>query len=156
MDIFTLTKVTHILSATVLFGTGLGTAFFMYRSRSYPDVQAKYETARTTVLADTLFTTPAGIAQLLTGIALIAMMDYDALEFWLVASYALFALALLCWLPVVWIQIRLKKLLRVALETGADVPDEYHRLFRIWFLLGWPAFSALVVVFYLMIAKPTW
>ncbi len=156
MDIYSITKAAHILSATVLFGTGLGTAFFMYRSRYSSDLKSKYDTARATVLADYIFTTPAVILQPLTGVALIGMVDYDAFEFWLIVSYGLFVLAGLCWLPVVWIQIRLKNLLLASLETGEDLPDQYHRLFRIWIVLGWPAFTALVVVFYLMVAKPTW
>ena len=155
MDIYTLTKMAHVLSATVLFGTGLGTAFFMFRSRQSSDVKSKYDTARTTVLADYIFTTPAVILQPLTGIALIWMMDYDAFEFWLIVSYCLFIFAGFCWLPVVWIQIQLKKLLLASLETGEDLPDDYYRLFRIWISLGWPAFIALIAVFYLMLAKPT-
>ena len=156
MDLYSLTKAAHILSATVLFGTGLGTAFFMYRSRYSSSLKSKYDTARATVLADYIFTTPAAILQPLTGIALIWIVGYDAFEFWLILSYGLFILAGLCWLPVIWIQIRLKNLLLASLETGADLPDQYHRLFRIWIVLGWPAFTALIVIFYLMVVKPTW
>lgn len=156
MDPYSLIKTVHILSATVLFGTGAGTAFFMFRSRYTPDLRSKYNTARTTVLADYIFTAPAVVLQPVSGAILIAMADFDAMELWLAVSYGLFVLAGLCWLPVVWIQIRLKRLLLASLETGAELPGEYYRLFRIWIVLGWPAFTALVVVFYLMVAKPTW
>jgi uncharacterized membrane protein len=128
----------------------------MYRSRYSSDLRSKYDTARTTVRADTIFTMPAGILQPITGIALISMTGHDALELWLVASYGLFLLAGLCWLPVVWIQIRLGNMVLTSLETGNTLPDDYHRLFRVWTALGWPAFIALIVVFYLMVAKPTW
>jgi uncharacterized membrane protein len=61
-----------------------------------------------------------------------------------------------CWVPVVFIQIRLKALLKADL-TGTGVPsDDCLKLFRWWFLLGWPAFIGLVLVFFLMVLKPTW
>ncbi len=155
MDLFTVTKLVHILSATVLFGTGLGTAFFMFRSRWAESPAIKYEFARTTVLADYLFTMPAAIIQPLSGFALIHLAGIDPMEFWLAASYGLYILAGLCWLPVVWIQIQFKKMLLASIETGEALPEKYHRLFRLWFLLGWPAFISLIVIFYLMIARPT-
>ena len=156
MDLYVLIKTLHILSATVLFGTGLGTAFFMLRGQSAPDLQTRFAAARTTVLADYIFTAPAAVLQPLTGIALILLLDLDPWDFWLMVSYGLFLLAGLCWLPVVWIQIRLKKLLQQSIETGDALPESYRHLFRIWFALGWPAFLALIVIFYLMVAKPTW
>lgn len=156
MDTFSLLKVAHILGATVLFGTGLGTAFFMLRSRTTSDPRVKYELARTTVLADALFTAPAIILQPVTGALLIVWVEYDAFDLWLVVTYALYALAGLCWLPVVWIQIELRNILRVAIETGSDLPDRYQELFKLWFVLGWPAFFSLIVIFYLMVAKPSW
>ena len=155
MDLFTLIKWVHILSATILFGTGLGTAFFMFRSHWATDVKSKYEFARTTVLADYLFTAPAAIVQPATGLVMIHIAGYELFEFWLAATYGLYLLAGLCWLPVVWIQIQFRKMLLTAIETGGELPERYHRLFRLWFALGWPAFLSLLVIFYLMIAKPT-
>ena len=156
MEIFPLVKVIHILSATLLFGTGLGTAFFMFRSRFAPDLGAKYALARTTVLADSVFTAPAAIIQPITGAIMISMAGHSAFDLWLVVTYGLYILAGLCWLPVVWIQIQLRDMLRTAIETGTDLPNRSDRLFRIWFLLGWPAFVGLIVVFYLMVEKPSW
>lgn len=156
MDIYPLIKVLHILSATVLFGTGLGTAFFMFRSHQAQDVKTKYHIAKTTVLADTIFTAPAAITQPLTGFVLMNMAGFETFEYWLIVTYGLYVLAGLCWFPVVWIQIRLKNILLLSHETGEDLPDHYHRLFRNWFLLGWPAFLGLLVIFYMMVAKPTW
>jgi uncharacterized membrane protein len=156
MDTFALIKTLHILSATILFGTGLGTAFFMFRSHYSTQVESKFDIARAVVLADYWFTAPAVLLQPVTGIALIAMAGYDPFEPWLVATYVLFVLAGLCWLPVVWIQIELRKMLRTSLATRDALPDRYRKLFRIWFWLGWPAFLGLIAVFYLMVHKPTW
>ena len=154
MDIYLITKTIHILSSTILFGTGIGIAFFMFRSMFTNNMHEKFYVAKNTVLADYLFTFPAVIIQPLSGVALIHMADYDWTDFWLMATYVIYIIAGLCWLPVVWMQIQLKKMVAEALESGEPLPARYHRLFKIWFLLGWPAFVGLVAVFYLMVAKP--
>jgi uncharacterized membrane protein len=154
MDIYLVVKTLHVISATVLFGTGLGIAFFMFRSRFTRDAREKLYAARTTVLADYIFTAPAAVLQPLTGAWLIWQGGYGWTDGWLLATYAIYLIAGLCWLPVVAIQIKLKNLVNESVVTGLSLPPEYDRLFRIWFLLGWPAFIGLVVVFFLMIAKP--
>lgn len=155
MDWFATIKTLHIISATILFGTGLGVAFFMFRSRFTDDIHEKLYAARNTVLADYLFTFPAAILQPLTGLWLINAAGYAWDELWLLVTYGLYLLAAACWLPVVWIQIQLKTMLIAASESGSPLPDRYNRLFRIWFTLGWPAFIGLVVIFFLMVTKPT-
>ena len=155
MNVYLLVKTLHILSSTVLFGTGIGIAFFMFRSRFSADLQQRYYAARTTVLADWLFTLPAGIVQPLSGIWLLWRAGFNPTDTWLITTYGLFILAGCCWLPVVWIQLQLKNLLQEALTTGTPLPARYEKLFRIWFLLGWPAFLALLAIFYLMVAKPS-
>lgn len=147
-------KTLHILSATILFGTGMGIAFFMFQSRGTDDVHQKLYAARNTVLADMVFTLPAVILQPLTGLWLVREMGYGWTETWLMISYGLFIMAGVCWLPVVWIQIELKRMLQVAAAERTPLPARYHRLFRIWFLLGWPAFVGLVGIFFLMVVKP--
>ena len=137
-----------------MFGTGIGIAFFMFRSMFTNNMHEKFYAAKNTVLADYLFTFPAVIIQPLSGVALIHMAGYDWTDFWLMATYVIYIIAGLCWLPVVWIQIELKKMVAEALESGEPLPARYHKLFKIWFLLGWPAFVGLVAVFYLMVAKP--
>lgn len=154
MDWYLIIKTLHVLGSTVLFGTGLGIAFFMFRSHFTENIQEKLYAAQGTVLADYLFTLPAVIIQPITGFWLMLEAGYDWQDFWLLATFALYALAGICWLPVVWIQIQLKQMLQIANSTGAPLPDRYHSLFRLWFLLGWPAFIGLVIVFYLMVAKP--
>ena len=106
------------------------------------------------VWADWLFTTPAGLIQPATGLWLITLQGWSLTEPWLIATYAIYLLALLCWLPVVHLQIRIRDMAREAASAQQPLPPQAHRAFRIWFALGWPAFLALVAIFWLMIAKP--
>ncbi|HAG97242.1 MAG: hypothetical protein CMK83_03955 [Pseudomonadales bacterium] len=154
MDLYTGIKTLHIISSTILFGTGIGIAFFMFRSWFTDDIQEKLYATRNTVLADYLFTFPAVVVQPISGIALIHMAGFDWTAYWLVATYIIYIGAGLCWLPVVWIQIQLKNMCIAASESGSELPERYNKLFKIWFFLGWPAFLSLVAVFYLMVAKP--
>ncbi|MEN8207252.1 MAG: DUF2269 domain-containing protein [Pseudomonadota bacterium] len=154
MDWYLTVKVVHIISSTVLFGTGLGIAFFMFRSHFSKHIQEKYYAAYNTVMADYLFTLPAVIVQPLSGAWLVWKSGYNWTDTWLVWTYALYLLAGLCWLPVVWIQHRLKILTADALHNDTALPESYRRLFRYWMLLGWPAFASLVLVFFLMVFKP--
>lgn len=126
----------------------------MFRSRFTDNLHEKFYAARNTVLADYLFTLPAVILQPLTGIALIYMVGYDSHDLWLSLTYAIYIIAGICWIPVVWIQIQLKNMIRDSLAQGTELPARYHRLFKVWFLLGWPAFIGLVIVFFLMVLKP--
>jgi uncharacterized membrane protein len=155
MNVYFIVKTVHIITATILFGTGLGIAFFMFRSLFTDSLQEKFYAIRTTVLADYLFTAPAAVLQPMTGAWLICEGGLQWNDGWLLAAYVLYAIAGVCWLPVVTIQIRLKRIVAACLSAGKPLPDEYHRLFRTWFILGWPAFVALVAVFFLMVAKPS-
>ena len=155
MDYYTLVKTLHILSSTILFGTGIGIAFFMFQSWISDNTHEKLYAVKNTVLADFLFTFPAVIIQPLSGMALIHMVGFDWSAYWLMATYIIYFMAGLCWLPVVWIQVQLKKMCIEASKSGAELPERYNTLFKIWFLLGWPAFVGLIAVFYLMVAKPT-
>jgi uncharacterized membrane protein len=147
-------KFVHIVSSAVLFGTGLGIAFFMWMAHRTGDARAVVQTARTVVIADAVFTAGAVVVQLATGIALAATAGYSLREPWLVAALALYVVVGMCWLPVVWIQLRLRDLARAATEEGRALPPRYHRLFAVWFWLGWPAFAGVLVIFALMIWKP--
>src|SRR5262249_34168099 len=147
-------KLAHILSATLLFGTGLGTAFQMWFAHRSGDVHAIAVVARQTVWADLFFTTPAVIVQPLTGFLLMRSSGIDPESSWLVAVYGLYVLAGACWLPVVWIQIKVRDLALAAAANGTALPPEYHQLMRWWFRLGWPAFLAVIVIFWLMVATP--
>lgn len=155
VDAYSLVKALHIISATVLFGTGIGTAFFFWSSRNSGD-GARLFAAQTTVRADFIFTLPAVVLQPVTGIALIELAGFGWANRWLVISYGLYLLAGLCWLPVVWIQHRMMRMLERKIAGGGFDESLFERLRRAWFLLGWPAFGGLIFVFYLMVAKPTW
>ena len=154
MDLYLSIKTLHILSSTILFGTGIGIAFFMIRSRFTDNIREKSYVTKNTVLADYLFTLPAVVVQPVSGIALIHMAGFDWTAYWLLATYVIYIIAGLCWLTVVWIQIQLKEICLEATENGTELPERYNKLFKIWFLLGWPTFAGLVAVFYLMVAKP--
>ena len=147
-------KYLHILSSTLLFGTGLGSAFYLLRAHLSRDIAAIAFATRNVVFADWAFTTPAVIMQPLTGLAMMHMGKFEFSQTWLWASLALYILTGLCWLPVVWLQIRLRDLSQHALQTGSALPLLYHRYIRIWFWLGWPAFISVIIIFQLMVFKP--
>jgi uncharacterized membrane protein len=152
--VFQIVKTVHVLSATILFGTGLGTAFHMWLTHRRGDVWAIAVTARNVVLADWLFTATSGVVQPATGFAMVLMAGYDPLASWLVVTYLLYAVAATCWFCVVWLQLRIADMARRSVAAGGPLPPEYHRTMRLWFRLGWPAFIGLVGVFWLMVAKP--
>ena len=154
MDGYVLAKTVHVLSASLLFGTGLGIAFFFLAGLRAGDAAAGYFAARTTAIADMLFTLTAGIVQPVSGFALIHMAGFDPWAPWLVWTYALYLVALVCWLPVVWLQLRIRDLLGAKLAGEAIDEARLRRYFRVWFALGWPAFLGLVGVFWLMVANP--
>ncbi|MHA1538197.1 MAG: DUF2269 family protein [Alphaproteobacteria bacterium] len=153
-DYFTWLKLIHILSATVLFGTGLGTAFFMWRADRSGDVPAIAVTARHVVLADYLFTTPAVLVQPLSGVLLALEAGYGFTEPWLLTAIGLYLLAGACWLPVVRLQLRMRDLAEAARAAGETLPAGYHRAMRLWFALGWPAFASVLAIFVLMMFRP--
>jgi uncharacterized membrane protein len=147
-------KALHILSFAVLFGTGLGTAFQMWAADRKGDLRAIAVVARQVVRADFLFTTPAVIVQPASGALLATIAGIDLFESWLVAAYLLYALAGICWLPVVVLQIRMRDHAEAAVAAGQSPSPEYRRCMRLWFALGWPAFAAMIVILWLMVAKP--
>lgn len=147
-------KVIHILGATVLFGTGLGIAFFMWMANRTRDAATIAHTASIVVIADAVFTATAAILQPVSGAFLALAIGYSLWESWIVMSLALYMLVGACWLPVVWIQAEMRDLAHAAAQAGTGLPERYHRLFRIWFVLGWPAFIGVIAIFVLMIAKP--
>lgn len=144
----------HVLGSTVLFGTGLGTAFFLWSAERSGDARTVAIAAARVVRADWIFTLGSGVAQPMSGAWLIAVVGYDPMDSWLVAAYGLYLLALGCWMPVVWLQIRIRDLAAAAASEGKPLPPLFRRYFRWWFALGWPAFLGLLVVFALMIARP--
>jgi uncharacterized membrane protein len=155
MDAVLLLKWIHILSATVLFGTGLGTALQLVLSHRTQDVRAIAAATRNVVTADWLCTLPSGIIQPLSGVALVMFSGHDPLAGWLLAAYALYVIAGICWIIVVILQLRMARVATDAANAGKRfLPDQYHRDYQLWFALGWPAFLSLIAVFGLMVFKP--
>jgi len=152
---YTTWKWLHVLSSTLLFGTGIGTAFFMFVANRSGDVRAIAVVTRYVVVADTIFTLTTVIFQPLSGWVLMQLAGTPLLTTWIWMSFALYLVAGLCWLPVVWIQLQMRKMAVETAITGAPMlPARYWRYERVWVVLGIPAFVALVIVFYLMVAKP--
>ncbi len=147
-------KLAHVIGACVLFGTGMGIAFFMWMAHRTADAAFIAATARTVIIADAVFTATAVVVQPVTGAALAWVMGFSLIEPWIVASFVLYLLVGACWLPVVLIQMALRDLACAARDSGEPLPARYHRLFRIWFILGWPAFAGVIAIFVLMISKP--
>ena len=154
--LYLLLKLVHVIGSAVLFGTGLGIAFFMVMAHRSGDPAAIAHTARIVVIADALFTATAVVVLPLTGWAMAAMVGYSTYHFWINATLMLYVFVGLCWLPVVWIQLRLRDLAAAAARDGTALPARYHSYFRLWFALGWPAFAGVLAIFVLMLWKPQW
>ena len=144
----------HILSAILLFGTGLGSAFHGLAGNLSQDVRAVAVANRNVVLADWLFTTPTVVLQPITGFWLAWLRGWPFTSGWIVWTLALYALCAACWLPVVWLQIRMKQMAYAAVASGEPLPPVYRRYFGWWFALGWPAFTAMVLIVVLMVYRP--
>ena len=154
-ELYVALKWAHVIGATILFGTGLGTAFHLWMAHRTGDARIIAAAARVTVIADYAFTLPAVVLQPLTGVALAHVAGYPLGSRWIVASVLLYLLAGACWVPVVLIQRRLRDIARGCAEAGIALSAAYQRLWKWWFALGWPAFLALAAVIWLMIARPT-
>ena len=145
----------HVLSSTLLFGTGLGTVFFMFCANRSGDVRAVATVTRYVVIADWLFTLTSAVFQPVSGLVLMQAASIPLLTTWIWISFALYGVAGLCWLPALWIQIQMRNMAREAALTGAPMlPVRYWRYEQAWVILSVPAFASLLVVFYLMVARP--
>lgn len=153
MDYVTL-KWLHIMSSTFLFGTGVGSAFFLLLASRSRDVRAIAVVSRYVVLADWLFTTTTAVIQPLTGYLLIRSAGFSMSSTWLFWSVVLYAGAIACWLPVIWLQMRMRDVAKDAAQSNTPLPMRYWRYFATWVALGVPAFVAFVLIFYLMVARP--
>jgi uncharacterized membrane protein len=150
-------KAAHILSAAVLFGTGLGIAFwcwFGYRgAMRTADIGALRAALRLTVVADACLTAPAIAFQGVSGVVLMTLLGWPLLSAWSVAVWALFIFTGACWLPVVWIQ-RVQWREAQDASSVAALSGAFHQRFRVWFALGVAAFAAVIAIYWLMVAKP--
>ena len=146
----------HVIGAMVLVGTGAGIAFFMVVSNQSGDARLIAHVAGIVVIADTLFTATAAILQPITGYLLAREVGWPLLDGWVALSLVLYLVIGAFWLPVVWMQLRMRDLAIAARDAGTSLPSAYHRLFRWWFACGFPAFAAILAILWLMLTKPTW
>ena len=154
MTLFFILKFLHIMGAAVLMGTGAGIAFFMLMAHRTGDPRLIAGVARIVVIADYAFTATAVVAQPVTGLWLAHEAGYGLGQGWIVLSIILYLVTGAFWLPVVWVQAQLKRIAQQAADWGEPLPTRYHRLFRIWFWFGFPAFASVAGIFWLMITRP--
>jgi uncharacterized membrane protein len=147
-------KFIHVISSTILFGTGIGTACVMVYGNKTRDLNVITAITSYVVLADWLFTTTSGIIQPLTGFWMVHINHYSFKSLWVMGSITGYLIAACCWFPVVYLQMKMRDLALTAQATSTALPPLYYRYFKCWFCLGWPAFISLIVVFYLMTNKP--
>ncbi len=151
---YEITKWIHIISATILFGTGLGSAFYKFMADRTDNLATIAHTNRTVVVADWLFTTPTIIIQPLSGVILAEMVGISLSEPWLLLSIILFLIAGMCWLPVVCLQIRMADIAKEAVQGNKALSKQYCVYAKRWFWLGVPAFTTMTMIFLLMVIKP--
>ncbi len=144
----------HVLGATVLLGTGAGIAFFMVMAHRTANAALIAHVAGTVVVADTIFTASAVLIQPVSGYLLAREIGWDLTEPWLLTSLGLYVFTGVFWLPVVWMQARMRNLARGAASAGAALPAEYFKLYRLWFACGFPAFIAVLAIIWLMLTRP--
>jgi len=149
-------KLVHVLGSAVLFGTGLGIAYFMWMANRTGDPFAIAHISRIVVAADAIFIATAVVVQPLTGWVMMLLSGFSLFHWWIKATLVLYVFVGLCWLPVVWIQLKMRDLATGAARDGTPLPARYHTLFRVWFILGWPAFVGVIAIFALMLWKPHW
>jgi uncharacterized membrane protein len=152
--LYELLRYAHVIGACVLLGTGAGIAFFMVMSNRSQDPALIAHVAGIVVLADTVFTATTAILQPITGYFLAQEVGWPLLDGWIFLSLCLYVIVGVFWLPVVWIQIKMRRLAREAAQAGAALPDAYHQLYRVWFISGFPAFLAVLAIVWLMLTRP--
>jgi uncharacterized membrane protein len=154
MNTYLLIKTLHILSSVLMVGTGFGSAFYLFFANRSGSNAAIAVVSRQVAWADWLFTTPAVIFQPISGLWLAHQAGWAWDSGWVLLALLLYALAGACWLPVVWLQLRMRDMAKAAVAAGEPLPERYWRYARWWERLGYPAFCAMVVVYFLMVFKP--
>lgn len=154
MNTYLILKTLHILSSVLIVGTGFGTAYYLFFTNRLGRVSSIADVARLVVRADWWFTTPAVIFQPISGLWLAHIAGWDWTTPWILASFVLFAITGICWLPVVWLQVRLAKMAEQSAARHEALPERYWRYARYWEWLGYPAFIAMLGIYFLMVLKP--
>jgi uncharacterized membrane protein len=154
MTPYFLVKYLHVLGAIVILGTGSGIAFFMLMAHRNGDASFIARTAATVVIADMLFTLSAVLLQPVTGGLLMVLSATTFAERWLLLSLGLYVVAGLFWIPVIFMQIEIRDLAQLAAAQQQPLPPRYFLLFRRWFAFGIPGFGSVMMILWMMIAKP--
>lgn len=154
MTTYLFLKWLHILSSVLLVGTGFGTAFYLYFTNRTRNVQAIAEVARLVVLADLWFTTPAIIIQPTSGYWMMSLVGFSFSNTWLAWTLGLYLLAGICWLPVVWLQLKMRDMAFESANSNTALSNTYWQYAKYWEWLGYPAFIAMIGVYWLMVVKP--
>lgn len=147
-------KFIHVVSSTILFGTGIGTACTMLYGHHTKKIDVITAITRYVVIVDWIFTTSSGVIQLITGLLMVYIAGYSFTSFWIIASIIGYFVAVFCWIPVVYLQIKMRDFAIHAKQNNSALSLQYYRYYNYWFYLGWPAFISLIIVFYLMTNKP--
>ena len=155
MDWIDVIRLLHVLGACILIGTGAGIAFFMLMAHRSGNIAFIAHTASVVVIADMLFTATAAIAQPITGYILATDLGWPITEGWIAWSLILYVIIGVFWLPVVAIQAKMRDEAMESMQSSQPLSDRYHKLYRIWFACGIPAFTAIVILLWLMITRPT-
>ena len=154
MNLYPLIKTLHVVSSVLLVGTGFGSAFYLFFANCSGSLEAQAVVGRLVKRADFWFTTPAVIVQPISGFWMANEAGWPLSTPWLLMGFALYLVAGACWLPVVWLQIRMSAIADESLRDGRPLSAVYWRYAKLWERLGYPAFAAMLAVFYLMVAKP--
>lgn len=147
-------KYVHIVSSTFLFGTGVGTAFYLLVISLTRDTHAVAVVARYVVIADWIFTATTIVLQPVSGLYLARGLGMSLTTPWLYWSIVLYVMAVLCWLPVIFLQIKLRNIAADADARREELPARYFGFLGAWTALGVPALLSFLAIFYLMVAKP--
>ena len=161
LELYNLLKILHVISSTILFGTGMGTAAYMLLAHLRPDLVMRAQAFRQVVIADWLFTTPSAVFQATSGLLMVYIRGYYLQQpayqlhaWWVQGSIMGYATAGICWLPVLYLQASMARMLQQAATQQSTLPKRYFIFFRLWFALGVPAFLSLIWVYYLMTTRP--
>lgn len=154
IELYSIVKTLHIMSSVLLVGTGFGSAFYLFFANRSNNLAAQAVVAKLVVRADWWFTTPTVIFQPISGFWLVYLSGYPLKSFWILGALLMYVVAGICWLPVVWLQIKMERMLNESVTLNKPLPRTYWKYAQRWELLGIPAFIAMLAVFYLMVAKP--
>ncbi|MBL4735110.1 MAG: DUF2269 domain-containing protein [Flavobacteriales bacterium] len=142
-------KLIHIVSATLMIGAGIGSAFYLFLSYKRYQASTLKDVLKLVVMADSVFTAPSIIIQFITGLMLSNMLSLTSTD-WFLIVMGVSGLILVMWLRAAFLQIKLRKIL----EKENEITPEFHYLMKVWFYLGVPSFLGALYLYYLMVYKP--